>query len=167
MNRRIAASMAGAAALLFAQGAAAELRESVTAAELKSILEAAGMNPTLLADQTTGAPVAIGKAGEVEFVVRALDCSGTPAACENLLFFANFRLGRALTVRDYQIVNWFNESQVFGRAYVIPARNEVGVDYVIELGGGVAKTHLEQNVQRWTDVIGAFIAKFTAGQSDS
>ncbi|MBT8472422.1 MAG: YbjN domain-containing protein, partial [Marinicaulis sp.] len=120
-----------------------------------------------LEDSATGAPVASGQAGEFGFFVRAMSCSGSPAACENLMFFANFELGRAATTNDLRVVNQFNDSQVFGRAYVLEQQNQVGVDYVIELGGGVSQEHLAQNISRWADVISAFVAKFQEGYSAS
>ena len=162
------ARFAAAAFALFASGnAVAEVKTSLTAAELESVLADAGLSPSMLLDAATGAPVANGRAGEIQFWVRALDCAGAPKACENLLFFANFSLGRQITARDYLVINDFNESQVFGRAYIIEGANEVGVDYVIELGGGVAEEHLARNIARWSDVIAAFIEKFRAGQAAS
>lgn len=161
------AIIAAAVWLGAAAAAQAQLTSAVTANELEAALSEAGLNPSMIADARTGAPVASGRAGEIVFWVRALDCSGAPLACENLLFFANFNLGRSVTARDYTIINSFNESQVFGRAYIIEGANQVGVDYVIDLGGGVAKEHLSRNIARWTDVIGAFIEKFRAGHAGS
>jgi len=86
--------------------------------------------------------------------------AGDPLACENLVFFANFPLGRTVTADDFRIVNRFNDSQVFGRAYILESRQTVGVDYVIDLGGGVSEDHLAQNISRWADVIAAFVASF-------
>lgn len=141
--------------------------EAVTGDQLEAALEAAGLSPTMLEDGATGAPVASGQAGEFAFFVRAMSCSGVPAACENLMFFANFELGRSATTNDLRVVNQFNDSQVFGRAYVLEEKNQVGVDYVIELGGGVSEDHLAQNISRWADVISAFVAKFREGYSGS
>ena len=91
--------------------------------------------------------------------------TGSPAACENLLFLANFNLGRDVTPDDYVIVNRFNDSQLFGRAYVLAGTNQVGVEYVLEMGGGVSTDHIAQNVARWSNIIRAFISNFTRGQS--
>lgn len=143
----------------------AQVIGSVTADELETALSDAGLSPTMLEDAATGAPVANGRAGEISFFVRALDCSGAPASCENLMFFANFELGRTASAQDFRIVNSFNDGQVFGRAYVLEERGEVGVDYVIELGGGVTPDHLSQNISRWADVIGAFVEKFREGSA--
>jgi len=158
---------AALAAFCFTNNAAAETIASVSAEQLQAALDTAGLSPTMLSDAATGAPVASGAAGEFSFFVRALSCSGAPAACEDLIFFANFDLGRAATPNDYRIVNSFNDSQVFGRAYVLESKNQVGVDYVIELGGGVSEDHLAENISRWTDVIAAFVNKFREGQSSS
>jgi hypothetical protein len=147
--------------------ASAQTLGAVTAEQLENALTAADLSPTMMADGETGAPVATGKAGQFEFYVRALSCAGSPASCETLMFFANFELGRAATASDFRIVNSFNDSQVFGRAYVLEATGEVGVDYVIELGGGVTEAHLAQNISRWADVISAFVAKFQDGAATS
>ncbi|MEM9495722.1 MAG: YbjN domain-containing protein [Pseudomonadota bacterium] len=162
-----AALFALAGAGLAVSGAHAEMIEAVTAEQLEAALDEAGLDPSIILDADTGAPVGQGKAGEFLFFVRALSCSGAPQACENLLFFANFNLGRAATPRDYQIVNQFNESQVFGRAYIIEGKNTVGVDYVIELGGGVSNDHLSENIGRWADVIAAFVTEFKEGHAGS
>lgn len=152
------------AGLAMAGAASAQSIETVTADEIEAALTEAGLGPVqMLADAATGNPVANGKAGEYTFFVRALDCSGEPAACETLVFFANFDLGRPATANDLRIADNFRDGQVFGRAYVIEDRNQVGVDYVIELGGGVSKKHLSQNISRWADVIGAFVESFRAG----
>lgn len=161
------ASAVAAAAMVWVSGATAQTIDRVTGAELEAALSAAGLNPTMIEDSQTGAPVASGKAGEFSFFVRALACEGEPAACENLMFFANFDLGRAATANDFRIVNSFNDSSVFGRAYVLENDNLVGVDYVIELGGGVSEAHLAENIGRWADVIAAFVDKFRAGVASS
>jgi len=75
-----------------------------------------------------------------------------------------------LSVADLVAVNNYNESQVFGRAYVLRSSGEsgeVGVDYVIELGGGVSKEHIEENVARWADVVAAFIQTMTSSTTGS
>lgn len=164
--RRCCAGVLAAAGLSLSP-AAGENLDRVTADELAAALSAAGLSPTLMEDAATGSPVASGRAGEFTFFVRALSCSGAPAACENLMFFANFDLGRAPTAKDFRIINDFNDSQVFGRAYVLENQRQVGVDYVIELGGGVSRDHLAENISRWADVISAFVTKFREGHSAS
>jgi hypothetical protein len=163
--RALALGVVAAAAMTAT--ASAQTKSKVTANELEAVLAGAGLAPTMMADSATGAPVAQGKAGEITFFVRALGCSGAPAACENLVFFANFDLGRTVTQNDFRIVNGFNDKQVFGRAYILEPQSQVGVDYVIELSGGVTMDHLTMNVARWADVIGAFIDSFRAGQGTS
>ena len=161
------AGFVGAALMLAISPAGAQTLGAVTAEQLEDALSAAGLNPQMMADEATGAPVAQGKAGQFGFYVRALSCSGSPKACETLVFFANFGLGREAAPSDYRIVNAFNDSQVFGRAYVLEGTSEVGVDYVIELNGGVTEDHLSQNISRWADVISAFVSKFQEGEPSS
>ena len=164
MTGTIKRILASAVSAGVAFGAAqAQSIDAVTADELEAALAEAGLSPTMLEDDATGAPVANGRAGDFTFFVRAFDCSGEPVACETLMFFANFDLGRTASAEDFRIVNSFNDGQVFGRAYVLEKKSQVGVDYVIELGGGVSEEHLSQNVSRWADVIGAFVEKFRAG----
>ncbi len=163
---RILAAIA-AAALMSAGSAFAETKSAVTGAELGTILTDAGLAAEMIEDARTKAPVAHVQAGAVQYWVRALDCSGAPKACSTLVFFANFELGRGATANDFEVVNRFNDSQVFGRAYVIPGRNQVGVDYVIELDGGVSMENITRNISRWADVITAFIGHFSEGQASS
>lgn len=157
-----------AAALAASLGVvSAQVVEAVDAEQLETALAEAGLNPNMMSDSATGAPVAHGQAGDFTFFVRALGCSGEPMACENLVFFANFELGRAASPDDYRTVNNFNDSQVFGRAYVLERQAQVGVDYVIELGGGVTPDHLAENIGRWADVIAAFVDSFREGAAAS
>lgn len=165
MKRILIAAAAGA--ILSASSASAETKSAVTAAELQSILAGAGLAVEVIEDASTRAPVAHVQAGGVQYWVRALDCSGSPKACSTLVFFANFDLGRAAASGDYEVINRFNDSQVFGRAYLIPGRNQVGVDYVIELDGGVSMDNITKNISRWADVINAFIGHFSQGQRSS
>ncbi|MBI1391179.1 MAG: hypothetical protein GC152_00430 [Alphaproteobacteria bacterium] len=154
---RTAASIA--AFLAAVNGAAsAQLTSSMTAADIVAALEAAGMAASMMEDLDSGAPVAKVEAGDVFYFVRAMDCSG--GACGTLLFFANFALGRDAAPEDYSVVNSFNERQVFGRAYVVADRGEVGVDYVIELRGGVSKENVARNIDTWVDVVASFREHF-------
>lgn len=164
MIRLIAACLAAA---LSVAPALAQSKSAVTASELEAILSAAGFSTNVIEDAKTGAPVAHVQTSGVQFWVRALDCAGAPKACSTLVFFANFDLGRTATPKDFETVNRFNDSQVFGRAYVISGRNQVGVDYIIELDGGVSMANISANIERWADVINAFIGHFSASAKTS
>jgi hypothetical protein len=154
-----------AAAFAATAPALAETKSALTPDEVMSILTEAGLSPQLSSDVATNAPVYLGRAGDINFVVRALNCSGAPAACENLLFLANFDLGRPVTAEDYVVINRYNDSQLFGRAYVLANTNQVGVEYVLEMGGGVSTDHIMQNVSRWANIIAAFLGNFQRGSS--
>ena len=166
----LAAAIIAAPMMALAAGvvpAAAGTIDAVDAEQLEAALDAAGLSPAMLSDSASGAPVAHGSAGAFSFFVRAMGCSGEPPACDTLMFFANFELGRDVSPADYRAVNAFNDSQVFGRAYVLERQSQVGVDYVIELGGGVTPDHLAENIGRWADVISAFVEAFREGAASS
>ena len=160
-------TLAAAALLVSAGAASAQMKSALTAADIEQILTDAGLSPVLTEDAATGAPVARATIGEIVFWVRAFDCSGSPAACENIMFFANFELGRAPTQNDFRVINGFNDGQLFGRAYVLEAKSQVGVEYVVELGGGVSMDHITENVARWADVVAAFLDRMRAGRGAS
>ncbi|MEO1041178.1 MAG: YbjN domain-containing protein [Pseudomonadota bacterium] len=148
------------AGLLFgtAQAQEADVRpvtESLSSNDIARILTQAGLSPTMLED-ATGAPVATGSAEGIIFVVRAVDCAGQPARCGQLVLFANFDLQRPAGEQDFRIVNGFNDGNKNGRAYVLEGRRQIGVDYVIDLTGGVTSEHIENRLNRWPDIIGTF-----------
>jgi hypothetical protein len=162
VKKLLIAAMSLAATPVFAQ-----TKTALTGEELGAVLTGAGLQANVIEDAKTGAPVATATAGSIEFWVRGLECGGAPKACSTLMFFANFELGREAAAADYKTVNAFNDRQVFGRAYLLPAKNLVGVDYVMELQGGVAPGHISANVARWADVIDAFIAHFSSEEAGS
>ncbi len=161
------AAIALAASMGLWAPAVAQSKSALTADELSAVLGAAGLRAEMTEDAQTRNPVAAAQAGSINFWVRALDCKGAPKACSTLMLFANFDLGREATTKDYKTVNAFNDRQVFGRAYLLPQRMQVGVDYVVELDGGVTPDHISRNIARWTDVIDAFIAHFSAEAAGS
>lgn len=147
--------------------ASAQIKSSLSAAEIEALLTDAGLPVEMREDAKTGAPVAQGTLGSFVFIVRGIDCAGKPASCATLLFFANFGIAAAATPADYETVNRFNDSQLYGRAYIVPGRNQVGVDYVVELDGGVSTENLARNIARWADVVGAFVAHMSGGEGEA
>ncbi|MGD9799236.1 MAG: YbjN domain-containing protein [Parvularculaceae bacterium] len=153
--------------LLSATPCVAQSKTALTADEIEAALGDAGLPVRMIEEARTGAPVANVQLGNVQYWIRALDCAGAPKACSTLVFFANFELGRASTAEDLEVVNRFNDGQVFGRAYVIPGKDQVGVDYVLEMDGGVSMENVSRNIARWADVISAFISHFSEGRRSS
>ncbi len=151
-------------------GAAAEtdpVKDAVSASEIEQLLREAGLEPTMLTDKQTGAPIATGQANGMIFVVRALDCAGVPMRCGQLLMFANFDLDRAISDQDFRIVNDFNESNVNGRAYVLEDRSQIGVDFIIDMTGGVTPRHIGSRLGRWPGVIRDFQREMISAQTGS
>ncbi|MEM0928612.1 MAG: YbjN domain-containing protein [Pseudomonadota bacterium] len=160
-----------AAALLLGAAQAQELdvrpvTESLTSEDIARVLTQAGLSPTMLED-ATGAPVATGSSDGIIFVVRAVDCEGQPARCGQLVLFANFDLGRPIGDQDFRIVNGFNDGNKNGRAYVLENRSQIGVDYIIDLTGGVTSEHIENRLNRWPDIIGTFQQQMNAAYTGS
>lgn len=155
---RLIAAAAGAMALM-TPAFAADVSDSMGADEIAAMLEGAGFSTTMMSDKDNGAPVAVARLGQINFVVRALDCEGRPPSCSQLLFFANFNLGRSITGDDYKIVNDFNDSSYEGRAYVLEGSGEIGIDYIIDLTGGVTAAHVESRLSRWQEVVARFLAE--------
>ncbi len=141
----------------------------MNAADIERLLAQSGFNPTVVMDGKNKTPVAVAKAGDVEFVVRALDCAGEEEAvtCERLLLLANFSLGRQISALDYKIINSFNESKADGRAYVLEKSGEIGIDYMIDLTGGVSADHISSRLDRWQGVIESFIEQVRSANSGS
>ena len=153
-----------------AGSAAAQTIGALSAAEIERALSDAGYSPEIIKDQKSGNTFFAGTASvsqgtQIKFFVRTSDCAGEPAACETLIFYANFDLDRDVTPDDFRTVNRFNDVQVFGRAYVLEADKRVGIDYTIDLGGGVTREHLAKGLTRWPDIIQRFIDTFTAPNS--
>lgn len=144
-----------------------EVQDSVSAQELQRLMQTAGLSPTLLTDKATGAPVATGQTGGMVFVVRTLDCAGRPTRCGQLLLFANFDLGRAVSEDDFRIVNEFNETNVNGRAYVLEDRSQIGVDFVIDMTGGVTADHIGARLGRWPGVVRDFKDEMLSARTGS
>lgn len=146
---------------------AQEVTSAMTARDIAAALSNAGLKAEFKQDKGNGLPVALGKVDGINFVVRALDCDGLPAKCSQLLFFANFDLGREIEPQDYMIVNSFNDSNMDGRAYVIEETGEIGVDFYIDLTGGVTPAHISNRIGRWQAVIADFLAEMRAAHSGS
>ncbi|NHK28225.1 YbjN domain-containing protein [Parvularcula flava] len=146
---------------------AADIAEDMSAEEIDSLLSGAGFNTTLMSDKSEGTPVAVARLGQVNFVVRALSCEGAPARCSQLLFFANFDLGRTITNADYRVVNDFNDSSYDGRAYVLEDSGEIGVDFIIDLTGGVTPAHIQSRLGRWQGIVSDFLREMNAAQTGS
>ena len=166
MRRAVLSAAAALSALGAAQ--AQDVRGALTARQIETALTEAGLQPTLIKDKATGNPVATGALdGGLIFVARAMGCEGFPKACAQVVLFANFDLGREVTGGDFEIVNAFNEGNVNGRAYVLEGRDQVGVDYVIDLTGGVTAEHVASKLSRWPSVVGDFKAEMIAAQTGS
>ena len=171
--RTVLAAMAVAASCMGAASPGAArakdgVRAALTARQIADALTEAGLSPTMIKDRETGNPVATGSLdGGLVFVARAMECRGLPKACAQVVLFANFDLGREVDPGDFAVVNAFNEGNLNGRAYVLAGRDQVGVDYVIDLTGGVTAAHVAAKLARWPAVVGDFKEEMIAARTGS
>ena len=107
----------------------------------------------------TGRPIAFAEYNSIKFVVRTFECRGEQPVCQQLMFLANFNLGREVTEADYRAINRYNDSNVFGRGYVLESDNAIGVDMVLNVSGGVTIANLASNVRMWVSVLGEFMTE--------
>lgn len=166
MRFLVATVTAAFLALSPASGSAlAQPVSSLTLDQLERILKDAGFATETTTNENTGVEtlggtVKLEDGSDVIFWVTMRDCAGDPVACESVILFANFNLGREATPDDFRTANHYNDRQVFGRAYILEEAHQVGVDYLIHLGGGVERQHLERAVARWPGIITAFLATY-------
>ncbi len=160
------------AATLVLSPATAQVQSALTSEEIEAVLTAAGLSPQTLLDSKTRTPVfKVATEDGGEFWVRTLDCKGAPPACSTLVFFRNYTLQEGVaSATHYEIVNDYNEAKLSGRAYVLKGAgpngaDQVGVDYVIELDGGVSQDHLARRIAHWSEVVRVFVQSFREGRA--
>lgn len=132
----------------------AETREAIGAEILSDLLKKAGYSFEMEVDKESGEPRTTISSGGYVFNVRAKNCRSN--GCELLLFFANFNMGRELDLHDFRIVNNYNDSEIFGRAYIFEEQQMIGIDLVIDLRGGVEDDYIRINAQRFPALIQSF-----------
>lgn len=128
----------------------------LTAKEIVELLDAAGFNAENRGGR--GGPVIVGEANGIRFILRAFGCD-RDQRCDQLMFFANFNLGRPIEKADYELINSYNDSKLFGRGYVLDEDQAIGVDFTVNLRGGVTETHVAQSVGLWVEVLNDFASK--------
>lgn len=173
MHRAFAAFAAAIAlSALAVSPAAAQVKSKLTGDEIEAVLTEAGLQPQSMLDSRARTPVfKVATEDGGEFWVRTLDCQGEPPACSTLVFFRNYTLREGVaSPMHYEIVNAYNEAKLSGRAYVLKGAgpsgaDQVGVDYVIELDGGVSEEHLSRRIAHWAEVVRAFVRSFAEGRA--
>jgi len=149
----------------FVYPALAETKSTVNLSELEQILIAAGLEPEMEVSENDNEPYALVTANGYNFDVRAKQC--IPEGCQVILFFSNFDLGRDITQKDYRAVNTYNDSNLHGRAYVYEAKKRVGIDFVLDLRGGVDTAYIQLNARRFPGLVQEFVDHFRDAMSDN
>jgi len=147
------------------QGRSDEIISSTTAGEMVVLLKSFGWEAEITTDNAGGPDaVQITFNGYTSWL-RLKDCpDNAPSQCGSLMFFSNWDLGRDVTQADMVKLNKYNDVNVVGRTYFIdkngPKGDQVGIDFVISIKGGVTRQHLIQEVEHWDDIIDKFVETF-------
>lgn len=151
-------TLAAAIISLFLSVAEAQTKTALTAGELENVLKSPGFDPEMGTFESSGEPYASIKAKGYYFLVRAKECE--VASCRLLLFFANFDLDRDPGFKDYIAVNSYNDRELYGRRYVFAKEQKVGIDFVLDLKGGVSIDYVRLNAERFPGMIAAFVEHY-------
>ncbi len=142
----------------FVGGAAAQAITSVTATSLEEILKSAGYTPKMgVSEQFNGTYASI-EGGGYLFHAEAAKCEAEN--CSILFLFANFNLDRDITLKDYQTINSYNDTEFLGRAYINIDERQVGIDLVFDLRGGVDREYIRLKAQQFPELIQTFVDRF-------
>jgi len=139
-----------------------EVMENISLADLDSVLTDAGFNPEMSVDDNGRHLAASMKAQGYNFDVRGRDC--VDGHCAILVFFANFDLERPIEFADFKTINKYNDDFYRGRAYVLEKEQQIGIDMVVDLRGGVERDHILVNASRYLEIIQDFVKLFRESQ---
>lgn len=147
------------------QSVSASVIETMTAQDVSDAINIAIIDAKVIDDESNGHKVVEGRIDNYVFFVRLKSCEETNTFCRDLVFFANFELDREPTLQDFKIANSYNDEKVYGRAYVLEDANQVGIDYVVALGG-VTDDHVQDDIDRWAFALEDFVEHFKEGYSE-
>lgn len=154
------------AALLFValpSAVSAQASGAMTLAEFSAAMKRANMSPAFV-QRDDGTRMINGSTQlsdlNVKFFVRASACTKSEGPCSNYVLFANFNLPNGVSDAMKAKVNKFNDRNYLGRAYW--GEKKVGVDYVVELSGGVFSRYVDARLEKFVTVLENFIGKMRA-----
>lgn len=142
----------------------ADTKTHLTTDDFDLILRAAGFTPDLIIDEDTSEPFASMDHGGYKFSARGKEC--TAQGCTQILFFANFDMDRDITLSDYRALNSYNDNNVLGRAYAVEKEQRIGIDFVVDLAGGVSTDHIRLGAQAFPELIVEFVEAYRNFGSD-
>ncbi len=150
---KTAALLGLAMVALTAPSAQAEpMVEDISGTELMAVLRAEGIDAKPLEGGWAGDPVLEGRYGAYSFVVSTHRCSGEPRRCSLIDFSAGFQPSRPI---DLERIDSFNESWVFGKAYLADTGTAY-VDFPVNLSDGVSAGNLVDNIRIWKEILPLF-----------
>ncbi|NOX39669.1 MAG: YbjN domain-containing protein [Alphaproteobacteria bacterium] len=142
----------------FTDGAVAQVTRGVSATSLEEILKSAGYTPKMTKSEQLGGAYASMEGGGYLFHAEAAECAAEN--CSILFLFANFNLDRDITLKDYQTINSYNDTEFLGRAYINVKERQVGIDLVFDLRGGVDREYIRLKALQFPELIQTFVDRF-------
>lgn len=124
----------------------------ISGTELMQVLRAEGIESRPLDGGWVGDPVLEGRYGSYSFVVSTHRCRGEPRRCSIIDFSAGFQPSRPI---DLERLDAFNESWVFGKAYLADTGTAY-VDFPVNLSDGVSPGNLVDNIRKWKEILPLF-----------
>jgi hypothetical protein len=89
----------------------------------------------------------------IDFYVNMYDCVGTGAdsrRCNNLQFLAQWEISKNTSLDS---ANIYNQTFVFGRAYMKKDGKAFMFDYSVNIKDGITKNNLKRHVDNWLRVL--------------
>ena len=150
MNPRNSTIAAVALAALYGVPASAELVDATAPGTLVEVIQALGYRAKLDTD-ALGDPKIVSSVGGTDFSIYFYGCTEN-SACKALLFKVGYDLIDGTTL---EVVNDWNETSLFGRAY-LDEEGDPWVEMAVNMDGGVARFNFEDTFDWWEVVVGQF-----------
>lgn len=109
--------------------------------------------------------VVVGKIAGLTFATRLADCEAPGENCATIITYINFNLDRAPTIKDRDVVNSFNNTRTFGRAYLIidGDASMAGVDRVVDVSD--ENNFNNRDIAKWGEVVTDFMQFYSSAQA--
>jgi hypothetical protein len=157
-------NLTGAAAGQPTTGLSVSPVTSVTITSLEEILKSAGYTPKMSASKQLDGAYASMEGGGYLFHAETAKCEAEN--CSILFLFVSFDLDRDITLKDYQTINSYNDTQFLGRAYINVNERQVGVDLVFDLRGGIDPDYIRRKALEFPVLIQAFVDRFRKAMNE-
>ena len=135
----------------FAHGSIAELVDATDPDGLITTIQDLGYRAKLDSDGA-GDPMILSSVGGTDFSIYFYGCKGANVACKSLLYKVGYDLSDGTTL---EVINNWNETSLFGRAYM-DDENDPWLELSVNMDGGVSQMNFEDTFDWWEVIVGRF-----------